>query len=150
MVKKKVAKKAASARGRKQSKRAAERVLRKGPIRRKPRLQPLPGMEDARIRALDDICNSIAENREQKNELRAEEADLLKTALPLMRQHGKQSWRHGGVELVRVPGEEVLRVRTSKEKATAETEDEDDTKEVFAEDADPDDQDKFSGSIADA
>lgn len=122
----------------KQSKREAERVLTTGPIRtRKPRTQPLPGMEDARIKSLDDICASISETREELNKLRGEEGDLEKKALGLMRTHDQSSWRHAGVELVRVPGEEKLRVRTSKTKATAETdEDEDaDAGEVFAEDA---------------
>jgi hypothetical protein len=77
-------------------------------------------MEEVRIRPLDNICKSIAETRGTINELRGEEAGLEQTALKLMREHRKTSWRHAGVELVRVPGEEKLRVRTSKANATAE------------------------------
>ena len=91
---------------------------------RRPRSQPLPGLEDVRIAPLDDICVSISETREQINNLRKEEADLEKVALKRMRAHDRTSWRHSGVELIRVPGEEKLRVRTSKESATAEVEDE--------------------------
>ena len=129
-------KKGAKAKGKpKQTKKQAKSVLRKGPIRKKaPRETPLPGMEDARIRPLDDICASISETRQQQNDLRAEEAGLEQTALRLLRTHGKTAWRHAGVELIRVPGEEKLRVRTSRASATAESEDDHDTE--FAGDAD--------------
>lgn len=107
---------------RRQSKRDAERVLWRGPIRTRPKDQALPGLEHLRIKPLDDICASISDTRAQQNDLRAEEAGLEQTALHLMRKHTKTAWRAHGVELVRVPGEEKLRVRTSREKATAETE----------------------------
>lgn len=56
------------------------------------------------------------------NDLREEEAGLEQTALTLMRRHDRTAYRHAGVELVRVPGEEKLRVRTARERtATAET-----------------------------
>ncbi|HLX21654.1 MAG TPA: hypothetical protein VKR23_16025 [Gaiellaceae bacterium] len=113
-------------RGGKQSKQQVEQTLA-GPLKKQPRPRPLPGMENARIRGLDDICTSIAETREQMNGLRAEETGLESNALKLMRKHQKTSWRHAGVELVRVPGEEKLRVRTARERtATAESEEEPD------------------------
>lgn len=55
-------------------------------------------------------------------ELRADEAGHKRTALNLMRKHDRTTWRHAGVELARVPGEEKLRIRKSKENATAEVE----------------------------
>jgi hypothetical protein len=113
-----------------QSKRDAEKLLRSGPVRRraeKARDQPLPGMEEVRYRDLDNTCNSIAETREEINTLRADETAFEQTALRQMRTHGITSYRHAGVELVRVPGEEKLRVRTARERtATAETEEPDD------------------------
>jgi hypothetical protein len=79
-------------------------------------------MGEVRIRSLDEICVSIAETRASINELKGEETGLEQTALSLMRKHDKTAWRHSGVELVRVPGEEKLRVRTSQERtATAES-----------------------------
>lgn len=105
---------------RKQSRQQVEHAL-SGRLRQ-PRPAPLPGMENARIRPLDDICTSIAETREQMNTLRQEETGLETTALKLMRKHQKTAWRHAGVELIRVPGEEKLRVRTARERtATAES-----------------------------
>jgi hypothetical protein len=77
-------------------------------------------MERSRIDPLDDICVSISECRGQMNDLRAEESGLEQSALGLMRRHNKTSWKHANVELIRVPGEEKLRVRTSRTHATAE------------------------------
>ncbi len=112
---------------RKQSKQQVEKALA-GPLKKKPtqpRPRPLPGMENARIRPLDDICQSIAEGREQMNALRHEDVDHQTVAMRLMRKHKKTSWRHAGVELERIPGEEKLRVRTARERtATAEVEEE--------------------------
>lgn len=90
----------------------------------RPRQVPLSGMEDVRIRGLDDCATSISEIREEMNKLRGQETDQLTIALKLMRKHERTTWRAAGVELVRVPGEEKLRVRTSKEKATGETDEE--------------------------
>lgn len=115
-----------------QSKKAAEKILRSGPVRRRvqqPHDHPLPGMEDVRYRDLDNICNTIAETREELNTLRQEEIGYEQTALARMRDHGTTHYRHAGVELVRVPGEEKLRVRTARERtATAETDAEPDEK----------------------
>lgn len=129
MAKKKTAKRHTNGSGKpratKQSKKDVAKVLGKGALRTRPRSVPLPGMEDTRISALDDVAESIAEVREQMNDLRQREAEHLRSALNLMREHNKTAWRAAGVEMVRVPGEEKLRVRTSKEKATAETDPED-------------------------
>jgi hypothetical protein len=79
-------------------------------------------MEEVRVKALDNICVSIAETRESINDLKAEEVGLETNALALMRKNDRTSYRHSGVELFRVPGEEKLRVRTARERtATAES-----------------------------
>lgn len=147
MAKKTTAKKGVTkpkGKAKKQTKKDAERVLKTGPIRTKPRSQPLPGMEDARIKDLDDICVDIAETREDINSKKADEAAFETTALNLMRKHKKITWQHSGVVLVRVPGEEKLQVRTARKRtATAEgdepedldTEATDANHEVYAEDA---------------
>jgi len=89
---------------------------------RAPRQQAL--ITEARIKPLDDVAATIGDLRDQMNALRTDEGEQLNIALKLMRKHERTTWKHAGVELVRVPGEEKLRVRTSKEKATAEVEEE--------------------------
>lgn len=149
MAKKKTSQKGApKRRATKQTKREAERVLRKGPIRRTPRSQPLPGMEDARIGALDDIAHSIADVREQKNKLANEEKQLLATALKLLREHKRTIWKHNGVELVLVPGEEKVRARLVKGEARDDEDDQGDLDPMDAEETD--DVAMETGASADA
>lgn len=88
-----------------------------------PRTQalPLPGGLGKRIQALDDCAAAIGEIRDQMAELRADEQGHKRTALNLMRRHDRTTWRHAGVEMARVPGEEKLRIRKTKgENASAE------------------------------
>ena len=80
----------------------------------------LPGMEQYRSQKLDNACERIADARATMATLRADEAGDERIALDLMRGVNITSYRYAGVELVRVPGEEKLRVRTSKVNATAE------------------------------
>ena len=87
------------------------------------RSQALPGMEAQWIVKLDNACERISDTRAELNKLREDEAGDERIALDLMRTHDLRSYRHAGVELVRVPGEEKLRVRTSRTSATAESED---------------------------
>jgi hypothetical protein len=78
--------------------------------KRTPRSAALPGMEQVRDVVLDRLCESIGDARDQ-------------AALTRMRERKITTYQHAGVEMARVPGEEKLRVRTSKEKATASTDD---------------------------
>lgn len=94
----------------------------------------LPGMGNARIKALDDICANIASTREDINNLKAEEAGYEQTALNQMRKHNKTTWAHNGVTLVRVPGEEKLQVKTTRAR-TATAENQDDSPDAQSEEA---------------
>lgn len=86
--------------------------------------RPMPAQqsfEEFRYKDLDRICQGIAETRAEMNRLRGEETDLELQALKTMRLHSSTAYQSAGVELVRVPGEEKLRVRTARERtATAE------------------------------
>lgn len=78
-------------------------------------------MDEPEITALSKVCQSIAETREAINDLKAEEAGYEQTALQLMRRNDRTTYQHAGVTLVRVPGEEKLQVKTTRERAaTAE------------------------------
>lgn len=72
-------------------------------------------MEQVRIARLDNLCESISETRAQINELKATEAGNEQAALKVMQQHDAMAYKHGGVQLIRVPGDEKLSVRTSKD-----------------------------------
>lgn len=81
-------------------------------------------MEQTRNRRLDLACESVGELRESLNSLRSDEKTTLQAALREMHDKGVTAYRHAGVEFVRVPGEERLRVRTTKEDASDITVDE--------------------------
>lgn len=95
----------------------------KGKVKRGVRSQVLPGMEQVRSRKLDNLCEGIADCRGQKNAAVTEEKSLDASALQVMVQQGITVYRHGGVELARIPGAEKLRVRMTKEEGDAGAED---------------------------
>lgn len=94
-------------------------------LRKKPgaRSQVLPGMDQVRDRRLDNLCESIAEHRGAMNKARVEEQSDIAAALQHMVKKGHQVYKHGGIELARVPGAERLRVRLTKEQGDADADD---------------------------
>jgi hypothetical protein len=87
------------------------------------RSQPLPGMDQVRNGRLDGLCEGIAEQRRVMNQARQDEQADITAALPEMQRKGITAYKHGGVELVRVPGAEKLRVRLTKEQGDADGDD---------------------------
>ena len=111
MSKKKPApKKAAKAK----SKPAQKAAKKSAPRPKSPRAVPLPGMEQVRNRTLDRICEGIGDVRGDLNRLRGEEKDLQNQAVRVMSADKVTAYRFAGVELVLVPGDAHLRVRTLK------------------------------------
>lgn len=94
------------------------------------RARALPGMENARINALDEIATSIADGRQQRNELSTTESALIQRAMRLMHKHKKTVWKHDGIELILVPGDERLRVRLVKGGGNAEVNTGDDSEDA--------------------
>ncbi len=90
---------------------------------KKPRSQSLPGMEQVRSQRLDNLCESIFDERETMNGAKTEEQGLIQSALQEMQKRGVPLYRHARVELARVPGAEKLRVRVTKEEGDASAED---------------------------
>ncbi len=77
----------------------------------------LPGMEDVRIKALEDIAHEYADIRDRRMGLNTDEANLKQRALKLMKKHGKTVYKRAGLEIRVVPGEENLKVKVKAEKA---------------------------------
>lgn len=94
-----------------------------------PRSQTLPGMEEVRDAVLDRLCESLGETRDKQAALRIDEQADMQASLKRMRikskdfPEGRTSYRHAGMELSRVPGEEKLRCRRTSQGASAEVED---------------------------
>lgn len=81
---------------------------------RSPRQKPLPGMGQVRHDRLDDLCVSIGDAREVMNNAKADVESGSQAALDYMALHNLTIYKHAGIELVRVPGHDALRVRLVK------------------------------------
>jgi hypothetical protein len=81
---------------------------------RKPKSQALPGLEDHAIKPLEDVAEKYAEIRDQRMELTQSEHELKALALKLMAKYDKTIYRHNGVEITVVPGEDDVKVRVKK------------------------------------
>jgi hypothetical protein len=108
--------------GRKKKASRMDRKLTKPdqPARRSPRSQVLPGMEQVRSKPLDNLCEGLADVRAAINSNKQEESGLIQSALQTMVRRNIQVYKHGGIELARVPGAEKLRVRVIKEQGDAD------------------------------
>lgn len=82
------------------------------PVSRRPKTPALPGLEDmAAVASLDRICSSLADIRFQLNEARQQEKERAVDAIRELRKHGRTAYKSHGIELVRVAGDEKVRVR---------------------------------------
>lgn len=83
--------------------------------KRKPKNQPLPSLEGARYDDLESLAEGIGDIRMKQNKLAAAEAEHVEAAQESMRKYKLTIFKFGGVELVRVPGGEKMRVRLVKD-----------------------------------
>ena len=79
-------------------------------------------MEQVRNIRLDHLAEAFSERRELMNALITDDTADKRVALEEMHRAEITSYRHAGTEFARVSGEEKIRVRTSKEKATTAAE----------------------------
>jgi hypothetical protein len=76
----------------------------------KPKQQRL--LDDMpRVRALDRLCEGLADVRERRNNDNAEEKALLQSALRELVKHNTPIYKAHGVELVHVKGDDKIRMR---------------------------------------
>lgn len=83
---------------------------------KQPRDQALPGLEEARHVTLDSACATIGECRDSASQARLDEAAARGVALAYMQEHRIAAYKHRGIEILRVPGHEDLRVRVISSK----------------------------------
>jgi hypothetical protein len=82
--------------------------------RNRPRQPDLPGTEDRRLQPLDDIAAAYADVRDRRIDLNREEAELKASALELMHRFDKTIYKHDGIEIRLVAGEEDVKVKVRK------------------------------------
>ena len=82
--------------------------------REEPVQEAIEGMEDVRYTDLDRACTRLGNIRRDKNELIQDEQAAMANVLKLLKAHERTSYKHKGVEVVLVPGDEKVRVRVDK------------------------------------
>jgi hypothetical protein len=82
--------------------------------RGRPRQPDLPGTEDRRLQPLDDIAAAYVDVRDRRIDLNREEAELKASALELMHRFDKTIYKHDGIEIRLVAGEEDVKVKVRK------------------------------------
>lgn len=84
----------------KKAKKAAKKSNHKPvQIKRKPRAQRLPGMEDSGIQELESLANDMADTIGQKKELMTAEKNLNEQLVEAMKRHGKTVYSHRGIHI---------------------------------------------------
>ena len=78
-----------------------------------PKEVALPGMEDHAIEWLDKFAQQYADLRDRRIELNKEESELKTSLLKLMKEHHKTLYRHGGVTIRVIAGEEDVKVKVA-------------------------------------
>jgi hypothetical protein len=82
--------------------------------RARPRTAPLPGMEDHAIKPLEDLAINYAEIRDARIDLNEREHVLKLAAIKLMKRYEKTVYRHNGVEITVIPGEDDVKVKVKR------------------------------------
>lgn len=96
----------------KAKKKAANKVK---PVKKSPRQEQLPGMEDRAIKAIDNAAGDYADVRDERQKLTAQEASLKTELLNLMHKFKKTHYKHGTVEITVKPEGEKITVRIKDE-----------------------------------
>jgi hypothetical protein len=75
----------------------------------------MPGMEDREIKPLKETALEYAEMRDQRMELGSKESELKDKLLALMKEHKKETYRYGGIEIRVVHDLETVKVKVERE-----------------------------------
>ena len=81
---------------------------------RTPRSQALPGLEEIVIPELEDAGGEYRDTRDRRMVLTEAEVGMKTGLLALMRKHGKTHYTFDGLEILVIPGEDDVKVRTVK------------------------------------
>jgi len=75
----------------------------------------LPGMEDARIEALESAATYYVGIRDRRQALTLQEVPAKEKLLDLMHKNNKTVYRYGNMEILVVAKEETVKVKIAKE-----------------------------------
>ena len=98
-------------------KKAKSKARKASNVKRIPLQSSLPGMDDAKITAIETAALDYAEIRDKRQELTAEESSLKSELLNLMHKAGKTEYKRGSISVkIEIEKEKVkVRVRGDEE-----------------------------------
>lgn len=99
----------------KASKKKAKKASAKKQARKIPRQTGLPGIQDAKITAIENLALDYAEIRDQRQELSKQESDLKQALIKLMHKAGKEEYKRNGISVVLQVEEETVKVRVRED-----------------------------------
>jgi hypothetical protein len=88
------------------------------------RQDALPGLENRKIKALQDAAMDYADIRDQRVALTSQEVELKQKLIDLMHKHDRETYTYNGVTITLVHEEESVKVKVSKPKAEESEEEE--------------------------
>ena len=97
-------------------------MVKKAKAAKKPRQKRLPGMQDAKIEALQQTALDYAEIRDQRQELTTQEVSLKDRLLKLMHKYKKENYVYQGVTVTLVHEDESVKVRIKHPEEAADLE----------------------------
>ena len=83
--------------------------------RRIPRQNPLPGMEDGKLQAIENAALDYAELRDERQALTVKEVELKQKLIDLMHKHEKTEYKRNGISVKLVVEQEGVKVRVKDE-----------------------------------
>ena len=92
-------------------------------VKKAPRQDSLPTMENRKIKALQDAAMDYANIRDQRVALSAQEVDLKQKLIDLMHKHEKETYTYQGVTITLVMEQENVKVKIAKKDKDADDED---------------------------
>lgn len=85
-----------------------------------PRQQQLPGVEDNKLAAIENLAMDYAEIRDQRQELSKRESELKQDLLKLMHKLNRKEYKRDGISVIVEVEEETVKVRVRAEKEAEE------------------------------
>lgn len=85
------------------------------PVKKSPRQEALPGLEDRAVKALDTAAMDYEDVKQERMKLTAQESSLKEEVRRLMHKQGKTHYKHGAIEITLEPEGEKVKVRVKDE-----------------------------------
>lgn len=99
----------------KKSKKPSPKPKKTVEVKRSPRQTSLPGMQDAKIAAIESVALDYDDIKKQRMELSKQESDLKQSLITLMHKAKKKQYIRNGISVILVVEEETVKVKVKSD-----------------------------------